>query len=123
MVLHLDTTTDRPLMIYRSRNSSGLTSQMCECAFQNGSTGVEIQVVLHPRTRLSKQCLRSTGVEIQVVLHPKQRSSLLRPRSTGVEIQVVLHRVPCYTDIEIGSTGVEIQVVLHRQRLTAYFKA
>ena len=69
MVLHLDTTTDRPLMIYRSRNSSGLTSQMCECAFQNGST----------------------GVEIQVVLHPKQRSSLLRPRSTGVEIQVVLH--------------------------------
>ena len=91
VVLHLDTTTDRPLMIYRSRNSSGLTSQMCECAFQNGSTGVEIQVVLHPRTRLSKQCLRSTGVEIQVVLHPKQRSSLLRPRSTGVEIQVVLH--------------------------------
>ena len=34
-----------------------------------GSTGVEIQVVLHPRIRSLVQCLRSTGVEIQVVLH------------------------------------------------------
>ena len=49
-------------------------------------------MVLHPRTKLLMQCLRSTGVEIQVVLHHKIVTDAQNNGSTGVEIQVVLHR-------------------------------
>ena len=42
---------------------------------------------------LSSQDDRSTGVEIQVVLHPIQEMYWIIIRSTGVEIQVVLHHI------------------------------
>ena len=40
------------LEIYRSRNSSGLTSARGSENYKLGSTGVEIQVVLHRRKKL-----------------------------------------------------------------------
>ena len=40
---------------------------------------------------LSSQDDRSTGVEIQVVLHPELLDEDNEEGSTGVEIQVVLH--------------------------------
>ena len=61
-----------------------------------GSTGVEIQVVLHPAEAFFTRYLRSTGVEIQVVLHLKTSSPISAIRSTGVEIQVVLHLIRNY---------------------------
>ena len=48
-------------------------------------------MVLHHMAYLSSQDDRSTGVEIQVVLHPELLDEDNEEGSTGVEIQVVLH--------------------------------
>ena len=62
---------------------------------KHGSTGVEIQVVLHRIELRYNDETRSTGVEIQVVLHPWVDDFKDGFGSTGVEIQVVLHRNIC----------------------------